>query len=87
MLAERVTARERKSSRSRVGTADLDEVRTCLQGYADRGVFRGYAEAPERRGRARVFFRALSHEGETGGSRPGVDSSGPVRELCYSELT
>lgn len=37
------------------GSDDLTEVRTCLQDYADRGVFRGYSEQPARRGR--IIFR------------------------------
>jgi hypothetical protein len=35
--------------------AELSGVRGCLQDYADRGVFRGYAELPERRGS--IVFR------------------------------
>lgn len=40
--------------------AGLAEVRARLQAYADRGVFRGFAEQPSRRGRYRFSFLWLA---------------------------
>ena len=39
---------------------DLIEVRACLQDYADRGVFRGFAERPPSRGRSLFRFTWLA---------------------------
>ncbi|MXY23155.1 MAG: hypothetical protein F4Y45_01365 [Acidobacteria bacterium] len=52
---ERVTARGNAEAR-----AGLAEVRAGLQGYADRGVFRGLAERPARGGRLQFSFGWLA---------------------------
>lgn len=71
-------------------TDEVDDVRRCLQDYADRGVFRGYAEQPERRGK--IVFRFtwlarqpydLSYEPENGrfvflNALPEVGSRSPL---------
>lgn len=41
---------------------EIAAVRRCLQGYADRGVFRGYTERPERRGRLWFRFSWLAQD-------------------------
>jgi hypothetical protein len=43
-------------------SAELGEVRGRLQDYADRGVFRGYAEQPDRRGRIAFRFSWLRRD-------------------------
>ena len=39
---------------------ELEAVRQCLQAYADRGVFRGFTERPQRRGRCYFRFTWLA---------------------------
>ena len=41
---------------------EIAAVRQCLQGYADRGVFRGYTERPEKGGRLRFRFSWLAQD-------------------------
>lgn len=49
-----------RTRRSRPASAGAVEVRARLQEYAERGVFRGLAERPARRGRHEFTFRWLA---------------------------
>ena len=52
--------RRRGRTEGRESPGGLDEVRSGLQEYAERGVFRGLAERPARRGRHEFTFRWLA---------------------------
>lgn len=85
-----MTSGETNGARGGERYEDLNEVRSCLHGYADRGVFRGYAEQPARRGR--IVFRFswlarhpydLEYEPDTGtfvflNALPRVGSRSPL---------
>lgn len=55
-----MVGRKRADARTRNGNDGLSEVRRCLQSYADRGVFRGFAERPGWRNRKVFRFAWLA---------------------------
>jgi hypothetical protein len=52
--------RKRREASRKAGARGLDEVRRCLQSYADRGVFRGLSERAGWRGRTVFRFSWLA---------------------------